>query len=398
MKYWARSSPLGDSLPVNKLISDHECFLTKRAKKLWPYSRKVRQLVEKYDIPTNIQPPTFRSKCDLNHIPPSSDIKGQIGKKGESSTDTMKSVSTTYMYIENKHGNKLHVFTDGSKDPDQPATGAAFVVPSKDVRVGIKCNALLSVFTTELIAIEYAIKWIRKNNNPDSVIFTDSLSSVQAIHAGQSRTRPDKIDMILSLLDRAKSKGNIIHIEWIPSHVGIEGNELADFTAKKAMQDGIKDKTKPAKNEIYSVINKAIMTKWQQQWDHPPSGKYKGRHYYHLQRKVKKDVIMYSPNRLHDKVYTRLRFGHSRLGFHCPWAKEGICSQCDDQSFETDHHVFFERPAYADDRRDLESAMFKLGYKQVTEDTLLNPTREHLHEVVKAVIKFLKGTGCLDRI
>ena len=42
--------------------------------------------------------------------------------------------------------------------------------------------------------------------------------------------------------------------------------------------------------------------------------------------------------------------------------------------------------------------MFKLGYKQVTEDTLLNPPREHLHEVVKAVIKFLKGTGCLDRI
>ena len=171
----------------------------------------------------------------------------------------MKNVSTTH--IENKHGNKLHVFTDGSKNPDQPATGAAFVVPSKDVRSGIKCNALLSVFTTELIAIEHAIKWIRKNNIPDSVIFTDSLSSVQAIHAGQSRTRPDKIDKILSLLDSAESKGNIIQIEWIPSHVGIEGNELADFTAKKAMKDGIKDNTKPAKCEIYSVINKAIMTK-----------------------------------------------------------------------------------------------------------------------------------------
>ena len=105
---------------------------------------------------------------------------------------------------------------------------------------------------------------------------------------------------------------------------------------------------------------------------------------------------MYSSGRLHDKVNTRLRFGHSRLGFH--WEKEGICSQCDDQSFETDDHVFFECPAYADDRRDLESVMFKLGYKQVTDETLLNPPREHLHEVVKAVIDFLKGTGCLDRI
>ena len=52
--------------------------------------------------------------------------------------------------------------------------------------------------------------------------------------------------------------------------MGIKGNEFADFTAKKAMNDGIKDNTKPAKSEIYSVINKAIMKKWQQQWDPPP--------------------------------------------------------------------------------------------------------------------------------
>ena len=42
--------------------------------------------------------------------------------------------------------------------------------------------------------------------------------------------------------------------------------------------------------------------------------------------------------------------------------------------------------------------MFKLGYKQVTDEILLNPPREHLHGVVKAVIEFLKGKGCLDRI
>ena len=41
--------------------------------------------------------------------------------------------------------------------------------------------------------------------------------------------------------------------------------------------------------------------------------------------------------------------------------------------------------------------MFILGYKQVLHETLLNPPRKRLHEVVKAVIKFLKGTGCLDR-
>ena len=86
------------------------------------------------------------------------------------------------------------------------------------------------------------------------------------------------------------------------------------------------------------------------------------------------------------------------LGMHCRWVKEGICRQCDDQSFEDDHRVFFDCPAYVEARRDLESAMFKLGYKQVTHETLLNPPREHLHEVVQAVIEFLKRAGCLDRV
>ena len=83
------------------------------------------------------------------------------------------------------------------------------------------------------------------------------------------------------------------------------------------------------------------------------------------------------------------------LGMHCRWVKEGTCRHCDDQSFEDGHHVFFDCPAYVEARRDLESAMFKLGYKQ---ETLLNPPREHLHEVVLAMIKFLKEPGCLDRV
>ena len=401
LKYWARSSPLGDSLPVNDLIKPHGIYSAKRATNLWPYARRVQKLLTEHKIPTNIEPPSYRSKCDLYHIPPSYDIKDQIGKKGETSADHMKKVSNTH--IENRHEDKLHVFTDGSKDPDKQNTGAAFVIPSLGIREGFKCNPILSVFTTELIAIEHAINWITDNNIIESVIFTDSLSSVQALRAGKSRTRPDKINRILTLLDSAKSKGNVIQIEWIPSHVDIEGNEMADFTAKNAMINGAEDKTRPAKTEIYSVINKAIMSKWQQQFDHPPPDKkgvthYKGRHYYHLQRNVKKDVVMYSSDRLHDRVYTRLRFGHSRLGLQCKWEKEGICKQCDDQLFEDDLHVFFDCPAYTEDRKELESAMFKLGYKQVTHETLLNPPRKHLHEVVKAVIKFLKGTGCLDRI
>ena len=112
-------------------------------------------------------------------------------------------------YNENYKG-KLHVFTDGSKDIDKHMAGDAFVVPSSDLKVGIKCNPNLSVFTTELIAIEYAITWICKNKIKDSVILSDSLSTIQVLQAGRSKTRPDKINNILGMLDRAKTKGYVI--------------------------------------------------------------------------------------------------------------------------------------------------------------------------------------------
>ena len=76
----------------------------------------------------------------------------------------MKKVSNTH--IENRHEDKLHFFTDGSKDPDKQNTGAAFVIPSLDIREGFKCNPILSVFTTELIAIEHAINWITEKKYP----------------------------------------------------------------------------------------------------------------------------------------------------------------------------------------------------------------------------------------
>ena len=70
LKYWARSSPLGDSLPENDLIKPHGSYLAKRASNFWPYARRVQKLLTEHKIPTNIEPPLYRSKCDLYHIPP----------------------------------------------------------------------------------------------------------------------------------------------------------------------------------------------------------------------------------------------------------------------------------------------------------------------------------------
>ena len=60
-------------------------------------------------------------------------------------------------------------------------------------------------------------------------------------------------------------------------------------------------------------------------------------------------------------------------------------------------HVLFECTSYAEQTRDLEAKLFKLGHTQVTYD-LLNPPSKHRQEVVQAVIVLLEERNCLDRI
>ena len=86
--------------------------------------------------------------------------------------------ATSTAHIEENYSNCTKIFTDGSKDPENRTVGAAFVVPELNYEKQIKLNPTLSVFTSELVAIQQAVQWIIDSKTPKSVILTDSLSAV----------------------------------------------------------------------------------------------------------------------------------------------------------------------------------------------------------------------------
>jgi len=62
-------------------------------------------------------------------------------------------------------------------------------------------------------------------------IFSDSYSSLQAIASGKSNCRPNLLLQVIGLVSNYSKNVDFV---WLPSHIGIKGNELADKLANAA--------------------------------------------------------------------------------------------------------------------------------------------------------------------
>ena len=86
------------------------------------------------------------------------------------------------------------------------------------------------------IAIEAAIEYIWDSSDEEFMIITDSLSSLKALKS-QKLNNPI-VSNILHMCHYLSGRKDIV-LCWVPSHIGIQGNERADVSAKTAL-----DKTK----------------------------------------------------------------------------------------------------------------------------------------------------------
>ena len=172
---------------------------------------------------------------------------------------------------------------DVPKEPDSGKSSCAYVIPEFKIKKGYRLQNNLSVFTCELMAIFLALNWIQDVLPLNVVIFVDSLSALQAIQGPLSKVNNLIIyDIYYSITTLLKAGINVV-LEWIPSHEGIWGNELADMQAKHALNyELIYAKTTLYKEDIKTVCTNILKTMWQTSWD---SNK-KGRHLYEIKKKI----------------------------------------------------------------------------------------------------------------
>jgi kelch-like protein 2/3 len=192
------------------------------------------------------------------------------------------------------------IFTDGSKDGE--AVGAAAVCNGSKRSVRLPDHS--SIFSAEAHAILLALNTIQQSSHTKFIILSDSLSSLQSIQ-NKNLHNPIILD-ICNKIHKLIVSGNSICFIWIPSHIGISGNSLADSEAKAALQLPVSRLPVPY-TDFVGLIKSYVNKRWQQLWDTEANNKLHG-----IQPLIQTLPIHNLPRR-DERLIHRLRLGHTFL-------------------------------------------------------------------------------------
>ncbi|XP_061747026.1 uncharacterized protein LOC133545438 [Nerophis ophidion] len=293
--------------------------------------------------------------------------------------------------VEEMFFDNIMIYTDASKTINSKV-GAAAVIPQRNIVLNKRISDKLSVFTGELVAIYMAVNWIEENKARKVVVCSDSSSALTSIKNITSETRLDIVYEIVQAIYRINKAGGVVTFLWVPAHVGVEGNELADRYAKQAStKTKVNMEIKHSKEEVKSIIKIEHNKKWQDNWNKET----KGREFYKVQRKV---GVMRGGgrNRKEEDIITRMRLGHTYLNSSLKLIGKhttGLCDFC--HQIENVDHVLIQCRKYNREREIIENKLAKENIRLEVGD-ILGLHSENIG--YKAIYTYLKNTGLSKRI
>jgi ribonuclease HI len=273
------------------------------------------------------------------------------------------------------------IYTDGSKQDDHAGYGVycrAWQI-SKSIRISNGAN----VFTAEAAAISTAINLAVDKGASPALIASDSLSVLKAL---ENLSPSPEINKIVQQLIVASNLGIQIEFLWIPSHIGIGGNEMADRLAKEALRadDNLVEPIPLSIRTAYTAVNEHIRKLWHQKWQgsgHP------------LARTLTQPdfkAIVFHENYFLNSVLLSMALNSPSLNFYLAKVTKGDPNCSCGLEEENIDHFLFRCPLYLQQRPTLSNAMRE---KKLPASFSMR----WLNEAPLEVAKYISATGRWNR-
>ncbi|KAG1676583.1 RNA-directed DNA polymerase from mobile element jockey [Nymphon striatum] len=309
-----RSNPENPCYDVTFHPNHRETF-ARRHNSIPTFGLRVLPLFEQIGLPLgNI------ARCVLPSIPPWTMHRPIINF---SLTGLKKGTTPSYVYLykflevsDSYHGYH-HIYTDGSRQNDEVAAAAISTLTSLSSRLPDKS----SIFSAESKALLLALDIVENSTYGRYIILSDSLSCLMALD-NMKYSHPTICEILLKL--HTLSSSNHVIFCWLPSHVGISGNEKADFAAKSALSLPV-DHQFISYHDFYMYILKHILSIWQSKWDGEINNKLHA-----IKPKLGEWALAYRKSRKEESILCRLRVGHTYLthSFLLRNEAQPVCGRC----------------------------------------------------------------------
>ena len=378
MKLYLRSHRVVDSL----VCEAFEVSLDPES--AWPLASKLATMSEQHPMDASLVSPIEPQEVPPWMLSPLTFCKGMCDvEKGQLTSQAARALFCEHS--REHHLNTVWAFTDGTRSETGTAS-AAVLWTSPKISRKLHLHSDASIFSAEVYAIIEALQLIQYRKERAFTIFSDSRSTLMSLE----RYDPPHplVRKVQELFHAVRTTGKVIDLCWIPSHMGIEGNEEADGAAKTALILPIERKQLPYRDYVRSA-KKYHRELWQDEWDQLGPVKLRI-----IKPRLRYWTSSFHKSRHKEVILARLRIGHTRLT-HCHLMKKEpapVCQRC--RVTVSVLHVLIECPLYHDQRRKLLPNAADL----TNEEGLRQILAEETNFNIEKILVFLKETKVLDHI